>query len=279
MDQNFAERLSERIRDVGPLCVGIDPSRRLLSAWGRDNDEVGLEYAALTMLHAAIGAAAAVKPQVAYFERFGSVGFRVLERLISEARDAEILVVADAKRGDIDSTNDGYAEAWMDPHSPLAADAVTVHPYLGFGALHPFIERTRHSGRGVFVVVASSNEEGREIQHATTANGELVEDALLRAIAEVNESADGLGGVGAVVGATRGRPHFALEQLRGPYLVPGVGAQGASAEHVARLFERCPTGSVLANVARAIGDAGPEPRALRDAVQRWRDDLVAALAI
>ncbi len=276
-NRTFGDRLAERIADLGPLCVGVDPSREMLASWERDDDVYGLEFFALAMLEAAMGHAAALKPQVAYFERFGSVGYAVLERVISEGRDAGLMVIADAKRGDIGSTNDGYAEAWFAPQSPLRADALTVSPYLGLSAMSSLVDSAVATGSGLFVVVASSNEEGRVVQSARTATDEKVEDYLLRQIATLNEKADHLGAVGAVVGATRDRPRFDLSMLHGPYLVPGVGAQGASPDDVGKLFERCPKGSVLVNVSRAISGAGPESRALRDAVRRWRDDLSAVL--
>jgi orotidine-5'-phosphate decarboxylase len=276
MADTFGQRLQERIRALGPLCVGIDPSSALLTSWGRPDSVEGVEFFSLAVLEASLGAAAAIKPQVAYFERFGSAGYRVLERLIADAHDADILVIADAKRGDIGSTNDAYAAAWLDESSPLCSDAVTVSPFTGVGALSPFFARAAQ-GRGVFVLAATSNDEGRTLQRARTDRDEAVEDYVLRLVAEMNQRDEGLGGVGVVLGATRDRPRFDLAALGGPYLVPGVGAQGATPEQVGRLFERCPEGTVLVNVARAILETGPERSALRDAVRRWRDNLTTFL--
>lgn len=272
MVETFGQNLQERIRALGPLCVGVDPSRKLLEAWGRPDTAEGLEFFSLAVLEAAAGSAAAIKPQVAYFERFGAAGYRVLERLIREARDAHVLVIADAKRGDIGSTNDAYAAAWLDDSSPLCCDALTVSPYTGVAALAPFFARVTE-GRGVFVLAATSNDEGRTVQRARNDRDEAIEDYVLRSVAEMNQREEGLGGIGVVLGATRERPRFDLSRLAGPYLVPGVGAQGATPEHVGRLFERCPEGTVLVNVARAILDSGPERSALRDSVRRWRDNL------
>jgi orotidine-5'-phosphate decarboxylase len=257
--------------------VGIDPTRRLLESWDRPDSVEGLEFCSLAVLEAVLDTAAAIKPQVAFFERFGSAGLRVLERLMAEARDADILVVADAKRGDIALTNEGYAEAWLSNRSTLAADALTVSPYVGLASLAPMIEMASANGRGVFVLAATSNDDGREVQLARTDDDERVEDFVLRSVAQLNARDDGLGSVGAVLGATRDRPLFNLSSLGGPFLVPGVGSQGATAENVARLFERCPPGTVLASVSRAILQAGPDRAGLRDAAQRWRDDLSAAL--
>jgi orotidine-5'-phosphate decarboxylase len=277
MVQSFGSRLQERVRDLGPLCVGVDPSSLQLAEWGRDDDPAGIEFAALAVLEAVVGVAAAIKPQVAFYERFGSAGFAVLERLIADATSAGLLVIADAKRGDFRPTNEGYAQAWLSDRSPLAVDAVTVHPYLGLEALSPFIATANRTNRGVFFVVASSNSEGRTVQTARTTTDERVEDFLLRSISELNVDADQLGNFGAVVGATRDRPAFDLPALHGVYLVPGVGAQGASADDVGQLFARCPAGSVIVNVARGVASAGPDSRAIRDSALRWRDELTAAL--
>ena len=276
MVESFGRQLQQRVLEFGPLCVGIDPSRALLHAWEREDTVEGLEFFSLAVLEAAAQNAAVLKPQVAYFERFGAAGYHVLERLIREARDAGMMVIADAKRGDIGSTNEGYASAWLDDASPLASDAVTISPYTGVAALTPFFDRVP-AGKGVFVLAATSNPEGRTLQEARTADDEAVEDMVLRHVAEMNEGADGLGGVGVVLGATRTMPRFDLSLLHGPFLVPGVGAQGATPDQVGRLFARCPKGSVVVNVSRAILGAGPDRSALRDSVRRWRDDLSAAL--
>ena len=278
MDETFGTRLRDRVRALGPLCVGVDPSRELLESWDRGDTVEGMEFFSRAVLEAVVGTAAAIKPQVAFFERFGSAGYRVLEQLIGDARDADVLVVADAKRGDFLVTNSGYAEAWLAERSPLHVDAVTASPYLGVDALAPLFTLAEEHARGVFVLVATSNTEGRVVQSARTPEGERVEDVVLRSIAERNHRVDGLGSFGAVIGATRDLPEFDLAKLGGPFLVPGVGAQGGSAENVARLFSRCPSDTVLVNVARSILTAGPELAALRDAARHWRDDLSQALA-
>jgi orotidine-5'-phosphate decarboxylase len=276
MLDRFGPRLQERIRALGPLCVGIDPSSALLTSWDRPDSIEGAEFFALSLLEAAIGHAAAIKPQIAYFERFGAAGYGVLERLFLEARDADVLIIADAKRGDIGSTNDGYAFAWLDERSPLCADAVTLSPYTGVDALAPFFNYTQ-GGKGVFILAATSNDEGRPLQTARLDGDEAVEDMVLRQVAERNGGGDELGSIGVVLGATRQRPRFDLTRVHGPFLVPGVGAQGATPDQVGRLFDRCPPNSVLVNVSRALASAGPERSGLRDAVRRWRDDLSSTL--
>jgi orotidine-5'-phosphate decarboxylase len=277
MAETFGARLHDRIRELGPLCVGIDPSRELLSRWDRPDSAESLEFFAMTVLEAVTGVVAAIKPQVAFFERFGSSGFRVLEKLIVEARDAEVVIIADAKRGDFSLTNEAYAQAWLSEGSPLAVDALTVSPYLGVAALAPFFGVAIENGRGVFVLAATSNPEGRTLQRARTDDHERVEDMVLREVANLNHRDVGLGSFGVVLGATRDAPAFDLDTLAGPFLVPGAGAQGADANDVARLFSHSDSPTVLVSVSRDVLFAGPERRPLQDAARRWRDDLRAAL--
>ena len=156
---------------TGPLCAGIDPSAALLNEWGLSDDAEGLRSFCRTCVEAFAGTVAVIKPQVAFFERHGSAGMAELERLIAEATAAGLIVIADAKRGDIDSTAEAYADAWLGAASPFAADAVTAHPYLGLGALAPLVRLAAANGRGVLVVARSSNPEGRGLQQAVTADG------------------------------------------------------------------------------------------------------------
>ncbi|GAA1675621.1 orotidine 5'-phosphate decarboxylase [Citricoccus zhacaiensis] len=163
---------------AGPLCLGIDPHPQLLHDWDLPDTPVGLERFSMTALEAAAGedgssAVAAIKPQVALYERHGSAGFAVLERLLREARDEQVLTIADAKRGDIGSTMAGYAEAWLSDDSPLAADAVTLSPYLGYDSLAPALELAVATGRGVFVLALTSNPEGASVQHAGGLEGSV----------------------------------------------------------------------------------------------------------
>jgi len=277
----FGERLRAAVEGSGPLCAGIDPSSDLLEAWGLSDSPDGLAEFAAVCLESFAGEVPVVKPQVAFFERHGAAGMAVLERLLVDARSAGLLVIADAKRGDIGSTSAAYADAWLGEASPLAADAVTAHPYLGLGALAPFVEAAERGGRGVFVVVRGSNPEGRALQEATTAAGRSVEDSLLSAIGELNERhrfAGRLGNVGAVVGATLAPSSTPLSDVGGPLLAPGVGAQGATAAELRALFGTCPPGSVVPNVSRSVLAAGPGVHDLRAAVRQARDDVASALA-
>ncbi|MEI6453029.1 MAG: orotidine-5'-phosphate decarboxylase [Actinomycetes bacterium] len=278
---SFGERVFAATGKFGPLCVGIDPSREQLAAWGLGLSAIGAERYALTMIEAVAGLVAAVKPQVAFFEQFGGRGMIVLERILSDARDAGLIVIADAKRSDIGSTAAAYASAWLDEDAPYRCDALTLTPYLGVGALKPCFDAATASGRGVFVVARSSNPEGVVLQEATAATGRTVEDQVLAEIAAVNgEIHDGssLGPIGAVVGATRTASTFDLATMGGAFLIPGVGAQGGTAAEVAARFAGLDTRSLLVNQSRSIASAGPEIDQVREKVLAEREGLRIALA-
>jgi orotidine-5'-phosphate decarboxylase len=278
MADSFGDRVAAAVARTGPLCAGIDPSASLLAAWGLCDDADGLRSFCASCVEGFAGAVSVVKPQVAFFERHGAAGLAELERLIAAARAAGLLVIADAKRGDIDSTAAAYADAWLDDASPLAVDAVTVHPYLGLGALAPFVHLGAANGRGVLVVARSSNPEGRDLQQAVTVGGPGVEDMLLGQIAELNRSPEVPDGtVGAVVGATLEPSAFALSQLGGVILAPGLGAQGAGPADVAARFAGCGPGTVLPSSSRGLLTRGPDPAALRDGALSLNRELVAAM--
>src|SRR5262249_31562261 len=168
----FGARLHAAVRDRGPLCAGIDPHAALLHAWALADDVAALARFAMTAAETLAPRVAVVKPQSAFYERFGSRGIAVLERVVGSCRDAGSLVLLDVKRGDIGSTTQAYADAYLDPSSPLAVDAITASPYLGFGSLDPMVETARKHDAGLFVLALTSNKEGPEVQHARTQHGD-----------------------------------------------------------------------------------------------------------
>ncbi|MDO5031515.1 orotidine-5'-phosphate decarboxylase [Corynebacterium sp.] len=272
----FGQRLVEAGRQRGRLCVGIDPHAHLLEAWGLSNDVDGLRSFTMTCVEAFADSAALVKPQVAFFERFGSRGFAVLEEALAGLRELGCLTLADAKRGDIGSTMAGYAEAWLGESSPLRADSVTVSPYLGVGALAPVFKEAERNSAGVFVLAATSNPEARELQSVRDSSRRSIAQSVVDACAGYNRgSADkpaGVGGdIGVVVGATLAEPPR-LDELNGPVLLPGVGAQGASAQDVRAITAAAPELG-FANVSRGILKQGPRVADLRDAVKRAAEEL------
>ena len=267
MTESFAARFAAVRAASGPLVFGLDPSADLLEAWGLGDTADGLDRFADIVLEAAAGTVGLVKPQSAFYERHGWRGIRTLQRLIAGARDAGILVVLDIKRGDVGSTNDAYAEAYLGKGAPLAADAITVHPYLGLGAMGSFVSRAAESGSCLLVVTRSSNPEGRAVQAALAPGGQPVEQDLLTRIGELNAqlAPGGIGPVGAVIGPTQLRPELNLAAANALFLAPGVGAQGATPDDVAAVFAACPD-RVMPSASRSLLAAGPGVSRLQDAV-------------
>ncbi|MEU6659445.1 orotidine-5'-phosphate decarboxylase [Streptomyces sp. NPDC046821] len=273
----FGARLRRAMDERGPLCVGIDPHAALLSAWGLNDDIEGLERFTRISVEALADTVAVVKPQSAFFERFGSRGVAVLERAVTDLRAAGTLVVMDAKRGDIGSTMAAYAETFLHKDSPLFSDALTVSPYLGYGSLKPAVDLARESGAGLFVLALTSNPEGGEVQHAVRADGRNVGATMLAHLAEENAGETPMGSFGAVVGATLGDLSSYDLDMNGPLLAPGIGAQGATPADLPGVFGAA-TRNVVPNVSRAVLKAGPSVDALRDAAVRFADEVRAAVA-
>lgn len=267
----FGARLHAAIADRGRLCVGIDPHASLLLDWGLGDDVAGLERFARTCVEALAGEVAVLKPQSAFFERMGSRGIAVLETVVAEARAAGALVLLDVKRGDLGSTMQGYADAYLRSSSTLAVDAVTVNPFLGFESLRPMLDAAATNAAGVFVLALTSNPEAPQFQHAAVAGGRTVAGAVLAAVRAENDGASPLGSVGAVVGATLESLHEDVD-VNGPLLVPGYGAQGGSVADMRRLFGAAYP-QVIAATSRAVLKAGPGRAGLRDAAARCRDEL------
>ena len=263
--QTFSQRLVAAGQEHGRLCVGIDPHAALLEQWGLDNTVEGLRAFSETCVEAFAGHAAVVKPQVAFFERFGAAGFAVLEDTLARLRESGTLVIADAKRGDIGSTMAGYAAAWLAPGAPLEADALTVTPYLGVGSLDPAIELAAQHGKGVFVMAANSNPEAVALQTGTI-DGKMLSQRMVDECAQYNRADDPeyIGHVGVVVGATVQTPPV-LDGLNAPVLMPGVGAQGATMADAEAIAGE--TGHlVFPSVSRSVLTAGPDVAELRKRV-------------
>ncbi|MCD7101996.1 orotidine-5'-phosphate decarboxylase [Pseudoclavibacter sp. 13-3] len=270
----FGARLAETITRLGGLCVGIDPHPALVEQWGLTDSAASLERFGLTVVDAAAGRVGIVKPQVALFERFGSSGLAALERVIAAARSAGLLVIADAKRGDIGSTNAGYAAAWLAAEAPLASDALTISPYLGVDALAPLVDVARAESAGLFVLAATSNPEAEALQSAIVAGGAVGDaqrertaaESVADAVAGWNAAGDcgpasELGSFGIVFGATHAPVSRGLDirETPGtlPLLVPGFGAQGAQLGELDTLFPSA-RHRVVANVSRSVLRGGAE---------------------
>jgi orotidine-5'-phosphate decarboxylase len=274
--QTFGERLHRTVAERGPLCVGIDPHAALLHQWGLSDDVAGLERFARTVVDALADRVAVFKPQSAFFERFGSRGIGVLESIIRQSREAGVLVLLDVKRGDIGSTMAAYASAYLDPASPLCADAITVSPYLGVGSLRPAFDMAAANGGGVFVLALTSNPEGPSVQHAVGSDGRTVAQTVIDEISQVNAGADPLGSLGLVVGATIGDTTHDLSKVNGPLLAPGLGAQGGSPGNLRTIFGGS-LRNVLPSYSREVLGAGPDVAGLRNAAQRAAEACRAVL--
>jgi orotidine-5'-phosphate decarboxylase len=279
MTDSFAARFAAVRAGCGPLVWGLDPSADLLDAWGLGDSADGLDRFADIMLDAAVGTVGLVKPQSAFYERHGWRGIRTLQRLVADARAAGLLVILDVKRGDVGTTNEAYAEAFLGAGAPLEADAMTVHPYLGLGAMNAFVSRAQDAGACLLVVTRSSNPEGRAIQAARGPGGQfLVEETLLRDIGALNAALapGGIGPVGAVVGPAPLEPSLDLSAAHALFLAPGLGAQGATSADVARTFAACPD-RVMPSASRSLLSVGPDRAALRAAATALAAELRSTL--
>jgi orotidine-5'-phosphate decarboxylase len=274
--ETFGRRLYDAMDKRGPLCVGIDPHAALLTRWGLTDDIAGLERFARTVVDALADRVAVLKPQSAFFERFGSQGIRILESTIRQSREAGALVLLDVKRGDIGSTMAAYASAYLDLESTLRADAITLSPYLGVGSLQPAFDLAAANGAGVFVLALTSNPEGPAVQHAVTADGRTVAQTVIDEISLVNRGFTPMGNLGLVVGATIGKTGHDLSEVNGPLLAPGLGAQGATPADLRAVFGKN-LRNVLPSYSREVLMAGPNVSDLRTAAQRAADDCRAAL--
>jgi len=267
---SFGARLAAAMDAHGALCIGIDPHAALLAQWGLADDAAGARELALRVVDAAATSVGIVKPQVAFFERFGSAGYAVLEEAIAAARAAGLLVIADAKRGDVGSTMAAYGAAWLGEGSPLRSDAMTAVAFQGLGSLDPVVAS---GGGGVFVLAATSNPEGEALQGSRHESGRTVSAQLVHEVASRNAGATRFGDLGVVIGATRPLTATGIDpdQLtRTPILAPGFGAQGARLSELEHLFGTAAP-SVIPTVSRSVLGAGPD--GVRSAIEAHRAEL------
>ena len=232
----------DSLRHTGPvLCAGLDPSAEILHQWGFPDTADGLNDWVATVTEAVVEAGLSiVKPQVAFFERHGVGGMRSLAHLQGALRSTGVRVIADAKRGDIGNSVQGYGEAWLTPGSDFEADALTVHPYHGISSLAGVCELAQENQKTVFVLAATSNPESEALQSARLESGQTVSRSILEGLQTlVATTGVSWSAVGAVVGATvdQGARGLALEDFPElPILAPGYGAQGAPLSEVSQHF-------------------------------------------
>ncbi len=288
---NFADRLIERTRALGhPLCVGLDPHLAMVPPLFRQgsmapNDErtsLAVEAFLAAVIDRVAGRVAIVKPQIAFFEQLGWRGLRVLEGLCQRAREADLMILLDAKRGDIGSTAEGYASAYLSAEAVIPVDAMTLNPYLGFETIEPFARVASEAGRGIFVVVKTSNAGSADLQDRDVEGEPLfgrVADGLVPMQEGLLGAKTGWSSLGVVCGATwpdqARRVREALPKAL--FLVPGYGAQGATASSAVEAFVPGPNGREggLVNSSRAI--LFPQPAQTAGDAQAWEAAIDAAL--
>ncbi|WGD36282.1 orotidine-5'-phosphate decarboxylase [Lysinibacter sp. HNR] len=278
----FGSRLERKIAQYGPLCVGIDPHAYLLSQWGLPHTAAGAREFSLRVLDAATDQVAAIKPQVAFYERFGAAGYSVVEELFVEARQRDVIVIADVKRGDVGTSVDAYADAWLTPGSPLEADAMTLSAFQGFDSLAGPLNHVVNNGKGLFILAATSNPEARVIQTARVIGEE--DEQRVSVSAHLLEKVDGwnashstgaAGSVGVVLGATLRLSDYGIDIFRTrepslPVLAPGFGHQGAQLTEARAIFGNL-LPSTLISESRSVLSSGLE--GIVDAVRQRSDQV------
>ena len=285
MSDTFSRKLEASFNGYGHLCVGIDPHPEFLDEHGFDQSPDGLFSFSMQMLEGLAGVVGIVKPQVSFYERFGSQGFTVLEKVLYEANRAGFLVIADAKRGDIGTTMSAYTSAWLDKDAPFICDALTVNPYLGVGALLPAVTASLERGKGLFVLSATSNPEAIALQSAKQ-NGVSVAKSVADEVAMLNkqtaQSRVSFGSVGLVLGATVDLASLGLANLnqgldhqRTPILAPGFGAQGAKLSEAKTIFGS-DADSVIYSISRSALRNGLV--SLSNTIKSDKEELLLALS-
>lgn len=238
------------------LCLGIDPSEELLESWKLPKTAAGAKRFAEICLEAATGVVNYLKPQVAFFEQFGSAGFAALEQFCAAATQSGFSVIADAKRSDIGSSLAGYTQAWLRADSPFAVSALTVSPFLGVQGLSEMVESAASCGRTVFVLVATSNPEGKSIQ---AGSGRSLAFQILSEAIRLSKASEALG---VVIGANLNLRDYGLQRIKAeplgfPILAPGFGFQGAKLSACSTIFGLS-SQWVIANVGRGVLQTGPD---------------------
>lgn len=263
----FGSRLEEVLASRGHLCVGIDPHAYLLEQWGLPVSAVGALELGLRVIEALEGRVGIVKPQVAFYERFGAIGYKVLEEVFEAAREAGLLVIADVKRGDVGSTLEAYSEAWLQPGSPLEADAMTLNPYQGFDTLQHPLRLAEEHGKGLFILAATSNPESASIQTARrirgSQEGRTVAGGIAARAADWNRRRfEGeVGSIGVVLGATLDFDFLGIDLAdlaqapKAPVLAPGFGHQGAQFSRVREIFGAAADTTIVTS-SRSLLEAG-----------------------
>ena len=278
----FADRLFEAADRFGPLCVGIDPHEgRIPALFGGDTPE-GVERWGLAMVEAVKGRAGVIKPQSAFFERHGWQGMRALTRILEAAREAGLVVLMDAKRGDIGSTAQGYVSAFLEAGAPFPCDALTINPYMGLDTIEPHVAAAEQYGKGVIVLARTSNPGSADFQSKSLEGAPLFE-RVVEALAPMVERLKGdcgWSGLMLVTGATGPEEARRLRELAPDalFLVPGYGAQGAGAAEALAGFRQQGNRLVGGVVSASRSVNFPAGSAEADTLDGWRIAVTEAIA-
>lgn len=278
----FADRLIERVREIGPLCVGIDPHPGRVPALFGGDTPGGLEAWGKAVARLAAGRAAVIKPQVGLFERHGPPGMAALQAVTAEARRLDLIVIMDAKRGDIGSTAEGYAAAYLERGAPFEADCVTVNPYMGLDTLEPFLNRAETHGKGLAVLARTSNPGSADFQ-ALDVGGVPLWAKVTQALAGLAprlSGKTGWSGLMLVAGATGPDEARAMRGLAPNclFLVPGYGAQGAGAADALSGFRLGEGGRLEGGVVNASRSVTfPDAAQTASTAADWDAAIIAAI--
>ncbi|HPE48184.1 MAG TPA: orotidine-5'-phosphate decarboxylase [Hyphomonas sp.] len=278
----FADRLIDATRRHGPLCVGIDPhAGKVPALFGGDTPE-GIEAWGRALVECCAGTVACIKPQVAFYERHGPEGLKALQSITRAAREAGLIVLMDAKRGDIGSTAEGYAAAFLGKDAPFEGDALTVNPYMGLDTIEPYVREAEAHGRGVIVLVRTSNPGSADFQSRSLEGAPLyarVAEAMAP-MAERLKGRNGWSGLMMVTGATGPDEARTIRDLAPSslFLVPGYGAQGASAAEALAGFVQGPGGLEGGVVSSSRGVNFPDGSGEAGDVEEWKSIISAAIA-
>lgn len=290
MVDHFGDRLVEQIRKIKSfLCLGIDPHLDLIPKIFNENTTINnikiVEKFCFSLLEAVIGKVPAIKPQIALFEQLGPEGMILLSSLCRYAHSKGFLIIMDAKRGDIGSTSKAYANAYLGKNAPFPSDALTVNPWLGLDSLEPFFSKAHETGSGLFILVHTSNKGSQDIQEILINKDLKCYEHLaniLKPIIEKNNGQSGLSSIGIVSGATYKEQAISLRKKlpSAPFLVPGYGAQGASAsEACAPLITDQIYGSLknfgLINASRSV--LFPKNSYSVKNIEEWQDIVLTEL--
>ncbi len=283
MTQPFADRLIAATRAKGPLCVGIDPHVAMIPAiFGKPGPEAAAKWG-VALVERSIGKASVVKPQAGLFERWGAAGLRALEEVCRAATRAGLIVILDAKRGDIGSTAEGYAEGYLGADSSCPCDAITVNPYMGIDTIEPFVSVAQREGKGVVVLARTSNPGSADFQQKLIDGVPLylhVARALAPMISKLRSPETGWSGLMLVAGATGPAEAAKLRAAAGEalFLVPGYGAQGAGARDALAGFVQGPHGleGGVVNASRSV--SFPKNAADATAAKAWESAIDLAIA-